>query len=49
MLIQLIAVWVLSIGAMVLGTGTASGQDYPNKPIRIVTSEPGGGTMSRRV
>lgn len=40
----------LSVGLMVLGAGvvsaqttsTASGQAFPNKPIRIVTSEPGG-------
>lgn len=30
-------------GIMALGAGVASGQNYPNKPIRIVTSEPGGG------
>lgn len=28
----------------VLGAGVASGQNYPSKPIHIVTSEPGGGT-----
>ena len=28
---------------MVLGAGVASGQNFPNKPIRIVTSEAGGG------
>lgn len=28
---------------MALGAAVASGQNYPNKPIRIVTSEPGGG------
>src|SRR5258706_12053329 len=31
-----------SVGLMVLGTGVACGQNYPNKPIRIVTSNPGG-------
>jgi tripartite-type tricarboxylate transporter receptor subunit TctC len=30
-------------GVMALGAAVASGQNYPNKPIRIVTSEPGGG------
>src|SRR5258706_16177129 len=30
-------------GLMVTGAGTVSGQNFPNKPIRIVTSAPGGG------
>jgi tripartite-type tricarboxylate transporter receptor subunit TctC len=34
---------ILSIGVMVLGASSASGQPYPNKPIRIVTAPPGGG------
>ena len=34
---------MLSVGLMVSGAGVVSGQNYPNKPIRIVTSEPGGG------
>ena len=29
---------------MVLGAGVVSGQDYPNRPIRILTQPPGGGT-----
>src|SRR5687768_16173041 len=33
---------VLSAGLMVLGVSAASGQDYPNKPIRIVTAGVGG-------
>jgi tripartite-type tricarboxylate transporter receptor subunit TctC len=37
------AAWMLSVGLMVSGAGVVSGQNYPNKPIRIVTSEPGGG------
>ncbi len=37
-------VWMFSVGVMVLGAGLVSGQDYPNKPIRIVTSTAGGGT-----
>ena len=37
-------VLTFSIAAMILGAGMASGQDYPNKPIRIITSPPGGGT-----
>ncbi len=32
------------IGATVIAATNAPAQDYPNKPIRIVTSEPGGGT-----
>ena len=32
------------IGVMALSAGMASGQEYPNKPIRIMTSEIGGGT-----
>ena len=35
---------LLLAGTMVLGGGLASGQNYPYKPLRIVTSEPGGGT-----
>ena len=43
---------ILSICPMVLGAGaasaqapsTGSGQDYPNKPIRVVTSQIGGGS-----
>ena len=36
-------VWILSIGSLLAGT-LASGQSYPRKSIRIVTSEAGGGT-----
>ena len=32
------------IGVMLLGAGAVSGQDYPNKPIRIITSGIGSGT-----
>ena len=38
------SVWIFSLGMVVLGAGLACGQNYPNKPIRIVTSEPGGGS-----
>ena len=34
----------LSVSLMVLGAGAVSGQDYPNKPIRIVTAALGGGS-----
>ena len=37
-MLQRFFVWMLLAGA-----GAVSGQDYPNKPIRIVTSEAGGG------
>jgi tripartite-type tricarboxylate transporter receptor subunit TctC len=36
-------VWMFSVGLLVLGAGFASSQSYPNKPIRIVTIEAGGG------
>jgi tripartite-type tricarboxylate transporter receptor subunit TctC len=35
--------WTLWIGLMIGGSAGVSGQAYPNKPIRIVTAEPGGG------
>lgn len=37
-------IWMFSLGMVASGAGPACGQDYPNKPIRIVTSEPGGGS-----
>ena len=43
MLIARLIVGMFSVGLMVLGTGVASGQDYPNKPIRIVAGSAGGG------
>jgi tripartite-type tricarboxylate transporter receptor subunit TctC len=33
---------IFSVAMMVLGAGLASGQTYPNKPIRVVTSDAGG-------
>src|SRR5262245_28328876 len=30
--------------ALTVGTGAVSGQDYPNKTIRIIASTPGGGS-----
>ena len=36
------AVWMVSIGIVGLGVGVSSGQDYPTKPIRIVTATGGG-------
>ena len=38
-----IAAWMITVATMVFSTGMASGQSYPNKLVRIITSEPGGG------
>jgi tripartite-type tricarboxylate transporter receptor subunit TctC len=35
--------WVVPLAAMLSGAHAVSGQDYPTKPLRIVTSEAGGG------
>ena len=35
---------LLSSGVMIAGTNAASGQNYPEKPIRIVTGSAGGGS-----
>lgn len=43
MLILRLVVRMLSIGCMVLSTAMGSAQDFPIKPIRIVTSPAGGG------
>src|SRR5258706_11310972 len=42
MLIPRFVVGLLWMGVLVLGMGMASGQNYPNKPIRFVVSQPGG-------
>ena len=42
MLARVVA-WIFLAGIIVAGTGTASAQNYPNKPIRLVTAEAGGG------
>ncbi len=34
---------MVAIGLMVLASGVVSGQTYPSRPVRIVTSQPGGG------
>ena len=45
-----IVVVIVSVGLMALGVGVVSGQPYPNKPIRVVTSAPAGNTdLSARV
>ena len=43
MLLRLL-VSLFSAALTVLGAGVACGQNYPVKPVRIVTSEPGGGS-----
>ena len=43
MLRPLLIVSILAIGLVVLGAGAVRGQDYPTKPIRIVTGSAGGG------
>ena len=40
---RLITRTLFPLSIMLPGAGTASAQDYPNKPLRIVTSEAGGG------
>src|SRR6185295_16315736 len=44
LLILRFTVWIVSVGMTAFGAGAVSGQTYPNKPIRIVTGAPGGGT-----
>ena len=34
---------MFSVGMMILGAAVAFGQNYPNKPVRLVTAEAGGG------
>ena len=34
---------MVAAGLAALGAGTACGQDYPNRPVRIITSPAGGG------
>ena len=36
-----LALSILTVGCMMVGSGALWGQDYPNKPIRIMTSESG--------
>ena len=43
MLLRRFVVWMFPVGIALLGASVVSGQDYPNRPIRIVTSEVGGG------
>ncbi len=38
-----LVLWMFSTGMMVLAAGWVCGQGFPNKPIRIVTAQPGSG------
>ena len=38
-----IVVRMVSVGMIILSAGVVSGQDYPSKPIRVVSPGPGGG------
>ena len=40
---------VLSVAMMVLSAGLASGQNFPNKPIRMLANEAGGSTFGSRI
>ena len=44
MLMPRVLACMFFVGVTVLGADRVSAQGYPNKPIRIVTSQPGGGT-----
>lgn len=43
MLNRLFVAWLFLVGPAVMGAGAASGQEYPNKVIRIVAPDAGGG------
>ena len=51
MLLSRFAAGIASVGLIVMGMGVASGQGYPNKPIRLVTTGAGGGSdfISRQI
>ena len=42
-MLPLFAIWMIPVGTLVLSAGVVSGQDYPSKPIRMVSPGPGGG------
>jgi tripartite-type tricarboxylate transporter receptor subunit TctC len=42
MAVARVAAGVLSLGLMAVGAGTISAQEFPTRPVRIVTSPPGG-------
>src|SRR5688572_483137 len=39
-----LVVWTLPLSLVIAGADAVYAQSYPNKPIRIVVGEPGGGT-----
>src|SRR5262245_40386801 len=43
MFISRFVVWLFLVSLTILGSGVVSSQDYPNKPIRIITAGSGGG------
>src|SRR5262245_48195720 len=43
MLIPRFRVWILPVGLTLFGAAAVCGQDYPSKPIRIITAPTGGG------
>ena len=51
MLLPRLVARMLSVSVLALGSGMVSGQDYPSKPIRIITGSAGGGndTTSRDI
>src|SRR3990172_11607639 len=44
MLLSRHVVWILAPGGLLLGAAIASDRDYPNRPLRIVTCQAGGGS-----
>ncbi len=44
MMIRCFVAFMFSIVTLIVGAGTGSSQEFPSKPIRIVTAEAGGGS-----
>src|SRR5450830_1936059 len=44
MMLSRLVVLMFPVGLMVMAANVVSGQDYPNKPIRILASPAGGGS-----
>src|SRR5262245_54623844 len=42
-------IWAFLVGLMILDAGGVSGQDYPNKPIRVVSAESGASFVASRL
>jgi hypothetical protein len=40
--------WILALGMLALGAGSGGAQNYPSKPIHIVTLKRAAATISRR-